>query len=108
MAAKSVVVNAGNFDAEILQAKGLILVDFWAEWCHPCKMLAPIMERIAEEYASRVKVCKLGIDENQEIAARFGVMSIPTVIFFKNGREVDRTIGYRPFEEFLIIMDKNI
>lgn len=108
MAGNVVVVNSGNFDAEVLRAKGLVLVDFWADGCMPCKMLAPVMEKIAGEYAGRAKVCKLDVDKGQELAGRFGVLGIPAVIFFRNGSEVDRAVGYRPFEEFVISINKNI
>lgn len=74
-----------NFEAEVLQAQGPVLVDFYADWCGPCKMMAPLVERMAEKYAGRIKVGKLNVDEAMEIAQKYHVMNIPTFIFFKNG-----------------------
>lgn len=87
------VVNKTNFEEEVLQSDIPVLVDFWAVWCVPCRMIAPIVERLAEKYAGKLKVAKLDVDENQEIAIRYQVMSIPTLLFFKNGQVVDRVIG---------------
>ncbi|MCS7192507.1 MAG: thioredoxin [Armatimonadetes bacterium] len=87
------VVNKTNFEKEVLQSDIPVLVDFWAVWCVPCRMIAPIVERLAEKYAGKLKVAKLDVDENQEIAIRYQVMSIPTLLFFKNGQVVDRVIG---------------
>lgn len=109
MAGKNVLdVGSGNFDAEVLKAKGLVLVDFWAEWCPPCKMLAPVVDGIADEFVGRLKVCKLDVDASQDIAARYGVMSIPTVIFFRDGKIVERAVGYQPKEEFVLLIERNI
>ncbi len=109
MAAKNVLaVSSGNFDAEVLKTKGLVLVDFWAEWCPPCKMLAPVIDILSEEFAGRLKVCKLDVDANQDIAARYGVMSIPTVIFFRDGKIVERAVGYQPKEEFIVIIERSL
>ncbi|MCS7263730.1 MAG: thioredoxin [Armatimonadetes bacterium] len=87
------VVDKNNFEKEVLQSDIPVVVDFWAVWCVPCRMIAPIVERLAERYASKLKVAKLDVDENQEIAIRYQVMSIPTLLFFKNGQVVDRIIG---------------
>ena len=91
-------LDNGNFSSEILQNKGTCLVDFYADWCGPCKMVSPIIEEIAREH-SDVTVGKVNVDENGEIAMKYGIMSIPTIIAFRNGVETARTIGYRPKEE---------
>lgn len=82
-----------NFEAEVLQAEKAVLVDFYADWCGPCKMLAPAVDAVAEELSGKIIVGKLNIDENIEIAERYGVMSIPTLILFKDGKEVNRLVG---------------
>ena len=79
-----------------LAQKGLLMVDFWADWCGPCKMLAPLIESLDKEYEGRVTVGKVNVDDEQELAIRYGVMSIPTVIFFKDGQEIDRKVGVMP------------
>jgi thioredoxin 1 len=92
----TVTVNAGNFDTDVLQSSAPVVVDFWAEWCGPCKMIAPALEEISAELAGKVTVAKLNIDENPEIAARFGVRSIPTLMIFKNGEVADIKVGAAP------------
>ncbi len=87
------VVDKENFEKEVLQSENPVMVDFWAAWCVPCRIIAPIVERLAEKYAGRLKVAKLDVDSNQELAIRYQVMSIPTLLFFKNGQVVDRIIG---------------
>ncbi len=87
------VVDKQNFEQEVLKSDLPVMVDFWATWCVPCRMIAPIVERLADRYAGRLKVAKLDVDENQELAIQYQVMSIPTLLFFKNGQVVDRIIG---------------
>ena len=91
-------VTKENFDKEVMQAEGTVLIDFWAAWCGPCRMIAPAVEKIAEEHPE-VKVCKINIDDEQELAIRHGVMSIPTLMVVKNGEIVNTAIGLRPKDE---------
>ena len=89
----AVHLNDKNFDEEVIKSQTPVLVDFWAEWCGPCKMIAPVLDEIAGEFDGKLKVGKVNVDEAQELAMQFNVMSIPTLIFFKNGRAVDQVIG---------------
>ncbi|NMB42483.1 MAG: thioredoxin [Firmicutes bacterium] len=82
-----------NFDTEVLKNEGIVLVDFWAEWCGPCRRLAPLVEELAEEYAGEITVGKLNVDGAQRIAGQYGILSIPTLAFFINGQPVDRMVG---------------
>ena len=90
-----------------LAQKGLLMVDFWADWCGPCKMLAPLIESLDKEYEGRVTVGKVNVDDEQELAIRYGVMSIPTVIFFKDGKEIDRKVGVMPAGAYTQVLDAN-
>ena len=94
--AKAVEVNDGTFATEIEGHAGLAMVDLWATWCAPCRMIAPIIEQLAVDYAGKVKVAKLDVDHNQRTAARFNVRSIPTILFFKDGKVVDQVVGALP------------
>jgi thioredoxin 1 len=96
MMANAVEVNDGTFAAEIEQHAGLAVVDFWATWCAPCRMIAPMVEALATEYAGTVKVAKLDVDNNQKTSARFNVRSIPTILFFKDGKLIDQVVGAVP------------
>lgn len=89
-------VDDNSFVSEVMGSATPVVVDFWAEWCGPCRMLAPVMEDVAQELDGTIKVAKLNVDENQETAASYGVMSIPTLIIFKGGEEVGRLVGYQP------------
>ena len=86
-------INEASFDAEVLKSKQPVLVDFWAPWCGPCKMLGPVLEEIAEEQAGRAKVVKVNVDENQDLALRYGIQAIPTVLYFANGEVRDSLRG---------------
>jgi thioredoxin 1 len=92
---KPIAISDRTFDSEVLKSGTPVLVDFWATWCPPCKMIAPILEEIATEKDGQVKIAKLDTDQNPDSAQKFGVMSIPTLILFKNGAEVSRVVGYR-------------
>jgi len=94
-----VEVNGNNFKQEVLESTIPTLVDFWASWCMPCRMLAPTIVKLAEENQGKLKVCKLNTDENQNIAAQYGIQGIPTLIVFKEGKEVARTVGVMPKEK---------
>lgn len=98
------VITDKNFETEIGVLKGSALVDFWASWCGPCQMLGPVIEQIADEVDGTALVGKVNVDENQELASRFGVMSIPTVIAFKNGVEVGRVVGVQPKAKLLALL----
>lgn len=89
-------LNEANFTDEVINSQELVLVDFWAQWCAPCRMLAPIIEDITAEYKGKMKVAKVNVDENQSLAAKYGVRSIPTLLFFKQGNVIDQLIGVVP------------
>ena len=95
-----------TFENEALNSEIPVLVDFYADWCGPCKMLAPVVDRISERYAGKVKVCKVNVDEAYPIAAAFGIQSIPTVIIFKDGELYDKSIGLVSEEELSLMLDK--
>lgn len=96
----TVEVTAQNFDEEVLNYKGKVLVDFWAEWCGPCMMLGPIIEEVSEE-VDDVKFCKVNCDEARDVALQFGIMTIPNLIVFENGEQVNQSIGYIEKEDVL-------
>lgn len=88
-------VNTENFEQEVLKNAGPVLVDFYADWCGPCKMLAPVLEELAKELDGKVKVCKLNVDDSSKIAADYSVMTIPTLILFKDGKDSVQTVGFK-------------
>lgn len=96
-----VAVSDNSFQSEVVESQEPVLVDFWAEWCGPCRMIAPVLEKIADDYAGNLKIVKLDVDNNQRSAMKFGVQSIPTMILFKDGKEVERLIGYMPEQKIL-------
>jgi thioredoxin 1 len=91
-------ITDANFESEVLQSDIPVLIDFWAPWCGPCRMVAPIVEEIAKEYGGKIKVGKVNTDNNQKVAAQYGIMSIPTLMLFKDGKEIERIIGAQPKE----------
>ena len=97
--AKPNMVDDNNFDEVVLQAKMPVLVDFWATWCGPCLMVAPIIEELTEEYEGRVGFAKLDVDQNPKTATKYSIMSIPNLIIFKNGQPVSQIVGYKPKKE---------
>ena len=99
-----VTITKNNFDVEVLRSEIPVLVDFWATWCGPCRMLAPVISEIAEKYAGTVKVGKVNVDEEPELAMQFRVDSIPTVMLFKEGRLVNTTVGFRPKEQITAML----
>ncbi|HHU31884.1 MAG TPA: thioredoxin [Clostridia bacterium] len=101
-----VQVSASNFKEEVLDADKPVLVDFWAAWCGPCRMIAPVVEQIAEEYNGKLKVAKLNVDENPSIASQYEVMSIPTLFVFKDGDVASRLIGYMPKDRLKQAIDQ--
>ena len=106
MAAANILnLTTENFEAEVTQSKKPILVDFWAEWCGPCKALVPILDELAAEYDGRVRIGKVNVDEHQDLAAKFHVQSIPTMLFFKNGEITEQVVGLRGKRELKLKLD---
>lgn len=101
------IVDA-DFDAKVLQNEKAVLVDFWAPWCGPCRMAEPILEELSEEYKDKVLVMKMNVDENQENPQKYGVMSIPTTVLFKNGEEIGRQVGFAGKNGFDDLMKKGL
>ncbi len=101
-------VTDGNFEAEVLQSQTPVLVDYWAEWCGPCKMIAPILDDVAKDYAGKLKVAKLNIDENQDTPAKFGIRGIPTLMLFKGGNVEATKVGALSKSQLTAFIDSNI
>ena len=101
-------VTDDTFEAEVLQAQSLVLVDYWAEWCGPCKAIAPTLEEVAKEYSGKLKVAKVNVDENQEIPRKYGISGIPTLMLFKNGNIEATKVGALSKSQLTAFLDSNI
>ncbi len=101
-------LDDADFEASVIQSKKPVLVDFWADWCQPCHVLAPTVKALAEEYGDRIQVAKLDVDANPVTAAKYGIRSIPALLLFKDGQPVQQIVGVRPKEEIARIIEKNL
>jgi thioredoxin 1 len=108
MNAKIVHISDASFDKDVLGADKPVLVDYWAEWCGPCKMIAPILEEIAHEYGDRIKVCKMDIDSNQQTPPKYGIRGIPTLMLFKNGEVEATKVGALSKSQLAAFLESNI
>ena len=108
MAGQVTEFTDANFQTEVLNSSQPVLVDFWAPWCGPCRSVAPIVDDLANQYAGKIKVAKVNVDESTEIAMRYQITSIPTFILFKNGEVADRALGALPRSEFVKLIDRNL
>jgi thioredoxin 1 len=98
-------VTTANWESEVMKAPGLVMIDFWAAWCGPCRMISPTVEELAREYGAKIKVLKLNTDENSEIASRYKIMGIPTIMFFKDGVKLDQIVGVVPKQQLKAKLD---
>jgi thioredoxin 1 len=101
-----ITLTEGNFSEEVVKSSTPVLVDFWAEWCGPCKMIAPILDEVAQEYDGRVKIGKVNIDEQQNLAAQYGIRAIPTLLLFKNGDVSEQIVGLRSKRDLKASLDR--
>ncbi len=108
MSGSIATVSDGDFESEVLQNSGPVLVDFWAQWCGPCKAIAPILEEIASEYGDKVKIAKIDVDGNPETPAKYGVRGIPTLILFKNGEMVQTKVGALSKSQLVAFLDSTL
>ncbi|MFB9886439.1 thioredoxin TrxA [Balneatrix alpica] len=102
------IISDASFDEDVLKAEGPVLVDYWAEWCGPCKMIAPVLEEIAKEYDGRLKVCKLNVDDNPDTPPKFGIRGIPTLMLFKGGNVEATKVGALSKSQLSAFIDANI
>ena len=103
-----IVLTENNFHSEVFEKPGVILVDFWASWCGPCRMIGPLIAQLSEEMAGRARVGKLDVDASGAVAAEHGVMSIPTLLLFKDGREIERLVGLQPYEALQTLVESHL
>ena len=101
-------INDSQFDAEVLNVKGLVLVDFWAEWCGPCRQMIPILEEISKEMSDKVKICKMNVDESPNKASELGIRSIPSIFLFKDGKQIDVKVGLNPKSTMVSWIEANL
>jgi thioredoxin 1 len=97
---KTIKVDSASWEKEVLKGAGLVMVDFWAVWCGPCRVIAPVVDELAQEYEGRLRVVKLNTDENPDVASRYQIMGIPTLLFFKDGKPVDKIVGAAAKKQF--------
>lgn len=102
------IINSDKFEDEVLNKDGVVLVDFFAEWCGPCKMVAPILEELSDELEGKVEIFKIDVDSNPDVASEYGVMSIPTLILFKDGEAIDEMVGFQPKDSLKAAIEKHI
>lgn len=100
-------ISDATFESDVLKKEGMVLVDFWAPWCGPCRMVAPVMEELEKQYAGKVEIVKMNVDVNPQVSQSLGITSIPTIILFKDGKPIDGTVGVRPKEFFEDIISKH-
>ena len=103
-----IVITKTNFEQEVVLSEKPVLLDFWAPWCGPCRSLSPIVDEVADELAGKLAVAKCNVDDNQDLAMKYGVMSIPTLIVFKNGEEIDRSVGALPKARLQALLEKHL
>jgi thioredoxin 1 len=101
-------ITQANFKQSVLEARNPVLVDFWAEWCGPCRAVGPIVEELSREYAGKVDFGKVNVDENATLASQYGIMSIPTIIIFKKGKPAEQVVGFRPKAELKKLLDNHL
>jgi len=105
---KVITLTRENFDEEVINSSDVVLVDFWAPWCEPCRAIGPIIDELAEEYDGKAKIAKLNVDDEGELAAKYKIMSIPTIIIFKNGEAVEKLLGARSKSDLSQLIDKHM